>query len=210
MLALAIATLVGAALLVWELRSGNAPAAAAGGPGEGQAGAAGHTNTSAQRGDRGGAAPGIEAVAGAGGTPAPLTPDERASIDMERVLAGEVPQRVRAAASGCYDGSHLSYKELENDAGTIDLDFKVILNNGTVTLQNVRLAKGIGDADLEQCVVEAVSEISWEDPVNPDFSVEMSDAVSLLALRKWGEPMPHELEEVPESPEEGDFGAKVR
>jgi hypothetical protein len=215
LLALAVATLLGAGLLVWELRSSSSPAAASGpapgGPGSTEAGA-----------DRRGAPiratagePGSGSGAGLAGdpgreVPAPLTAEEKASIDMERVLAGEVPQRVKAAAAGCFDGSGMGYKDLENTDDAIDLDFQVVLKNGTASIQNVKLARGIGDADLEHCVVEAVGEVQWQDPVNPDFSIEMGDTISMLALKKWGEPMPHELEEIPETPEEADFGPKVR
>lgn len=214
LLALAVATLVGAGLLVWELRSSSAPAAA---PARGSNGAGG-----AAAGDDGPRGP-VRATAGTPGesgtgqagdpeaeVPAPLTPEEKASIDMERVLAGEVPQRVKAAAAGCFDGSGMGYKELENSGDAIDLDFQVVLKNGTASIRNVKLVKGVGDADLEHCVVEAVGEVQWQDPVNPDFSIEMGDTISMLALKKWGEPMPHELEEIPETPEEADFGPKVR
>lgn len=138
--------------------------------------------------------------------PAPLTVEERSTMEMERLLAGEVRRRIRVAASGCYDGSLFTYKTLENEEKDIEIEFTLVLKDSQFTLEGLKLTSGIGDADLEECVIEMVSEITWQDKVNADFSQPMSDAISLLALKKYGAPMPHELEEEPEDPNNADFG----
>ncbi|MCG8417807.1 MAG: hypothetical protein MJE77_07670 [Proteobacteria bacterium] len=134
------------------------------------------------------------------GDPAPLAPEERTE-EFERLLAGEVPGRIREAAAPCYDGSGISYKRLENSDDSIDFDFTLRLKSGVVTLENLKLTKGIGN-QTDGCVMRVLSRLSWRDQVNPDFTMDMSDSISLLALKKWGEPMPHEIEEVPEEPPE--------
>jgi hypothetical protein len=199
--------LVGLALLIWNLRSGGSGSATP------EASAGSRSSTAGAVGSRGrpGAVgvPGGEAAAPGDDTPAQLSPDEHDSIDMERILQGEAPRRVRAAAAVCYDGTFSSYKELERQDKSIDIEYTLMLKNGTYSLQDVKLTDSLGKPKLEDCVVEEVSAISWKDPVNADFTMPMSDSISLLALKKYGEPMPHELEEIPEDPANADFGPKL-
>lgn len=200
--ALALAVIIGVVALLWNLQSeGKTP------PGEPQGKAtAGQTapGKSAARSMTGSARAQPDSLrSGDPDDPEPLRMEER-TMEMEHLLAGDLPGRIREATAHCYDGSGFSYKQLENDETSLDFDYTAYLKDGVFTLRDIKVTKKFGTS-TDDCVVKELSRLTWKDPVNPDFTMAMSDSIKLLELKKWGEPMPHELEEVPEDPEDGDF-----
>lgn len=138
-----------------------------------------------------------------GKDPMPLRPEDR-NFELDRLLAREVPARIREAAIHCFDASGFSYKQLENSEEAIEFDYTLRMKAGVASVQNVKLTQGI-DGNLDNCVIKAISGLTWQGSAPRDFITDMSDTISLLTFKKWGEPMPHELEEVPEDPQDDDF-----
>lgn len=202
--ALALAIVVGVIALLWNLQSeGKAPL-----PGHPQSKVTSDrpsSNDTTRRTMMGSAnARTTDQPSRGSDDPEPLRMEER-TMEMEHLLAGELPGRIREATAHCYDGRGFSYKQLENDERSLDFDYTAYLKDGVFSLRDIKITKKLGTS-TDECVIKVLSRLSWNDPVNPDFTMAMSDSIKLLELKKWGEPMPHELEEVPEDPDDGDFG----
>ena len=133
-----------------------------------------------------------------------LLREEERTEEFERLLAREIPGRIREATAHCYDGSGKSYKQLESNEESLEFDYTARLKSGVFTLEDLKITKKFGNK-IDGCVKQALTRLSWRDTVNPDFTMKMGDSITLLELKKWGEPMPHELEEVPEDPPEDEY-----
>ena len=133
-----------------------------------------------------------------------LLRNEERTMEFERLLAQGIPGRIREATAHCYDGSGKTYKQLENNEESLDFDYTARLKGGVFTLEDIEITKEFGNR-IDKCIRQSLSRLSWRDTVNPDFTMKMSDSITLLELKKWGEPMPHEMQEIPEEPPEGEY-----
>lgn len=141
--------------------------------------------------------------------PAPLDDQAARTTTMENFLAGEVPRRLLEAAAGCYN-TGFSYKQLEADGATIELDYMIAVKGGVASLQNVKMTRGMGKPELEDCVVEVVGETQWEVGLTTEFTQQASYGINLLALKKFSEPLPHELDAERTVDTNDEFGPLVR
>ena len=108
----------------------------------------------------------------------PLAEETTASHLASLRLGGDVPQRIMAAAGGCYMGEKGRYEKME-------IKYTIRYRDGTGTILDTELVSTeINDPRLEKCVVETVRGLTWSDPAAPDFEDEQTDAISILALQK--------------------------
>jgi hypothetical protein len=199
------------ALVLWNLRSGSSTASSAtAGPGDRVAagaasGTSAHPRVAASAHETGvsGASEDPNAI------PAALEDTAARAPTMENFLAGEVPRRVLEAAAGCYN-TGFSYKQLEAEGATIELDYLIEVKAGQASIKNVKMTRGMGKPELEDCVVQVVGETQWEVAMTTSFSQEASYGINLLALKKFGEPLPHELDAEQPVNTDDEFGPLVR
>lgn len=202
---LAIAVVAGAAVLLYSVRSGSD------GAGVAQATTSTYSARSGSPGDRPnvtqGGAPAVSDTDSESDRPPMISNEERSTVEMSYVLARSVPRRIREWVGPCYD-SAFSYKTLEDDDHHIDIEYTLVLQDGVFSLRDVKMTGRIGKPELEACILEGVAEIKWRaaNGETREYSVPMSDELTLLELAKFGEPMDDDYDP---SIYEPDFGPKA-
>lgn len=209
--ALGLATLAVIGLVLWNLRGGDGAASSTVEASSGAARSPGSAITPGASGIASGGpntpvSPGNGEV---GDEPAPLADEVARTTTMENFLAGDVPRRLLEMASSCYN-TGFSYKQLEADGASIDLDYVIEVKAGVASIRNVTLKQGMGKPELEDCILEVVDGMHWNVSMASDFTQPASYGIDLLALKKFGEPLPHERDAEQPVNTDDEFGPLVR
>lgn len=101
---------------------------------------------------------------------------------MQEKFGNDVPQRVYAAASGCYANQPGKFEK-------IVIEYQVTFTAGVGRLSQVKKASSdLGDSALEDCIVERLSNLTWQDPEAPNLSTPGGVDMTILGLRKRNRP----------------------
>ena len=107
-----------------------------------------------------------------------------------------VPKRLQREAAACYEGhAHLANRNMR-----LKLTFKTHIDNGEVTLHDVKIAdSSLGDQALENCFVRKISEAHWRDDSLPDW--QQDDMIVIRPERGLKKYMKENLEYDGDGPE---------
>jgi hypothetical protein len=175
-LAAAVVVMIGA--LLWQLRAGDGSPGKTAATGERPAAVAWRPAAAAAPAPaKSVAAPGPRPqLAGEDEIPLPV-PD--GTDESQQLLAGDVPQKILAAAAAdCYRDEPGRFERMR-------LEYHLRILGGTARISDVSLVSSdLGAPRLEGCIVELLSELSWSIPDAPDLEERLEIAISLLDLQK--------------------------
>jgi hypothetical protein len=121
--------------------------------------------------------------AGAKGVPAKAvrmihvpTEDEVGDEGMEHMMAGDIPQRVMAAAAPCYQGE-------EGRRERLYVDYNLVVDKGHAKLENLKVTKSQFTKRLEQCVLDQMQKLTFYDKRMPNMNTDMEASISILDLK---------------------------